>query len=129
MKAFVALAMGAPADITAAITETLQTRGHEPLWPAPRAPPLAQAERQAFSATLDRMHEADLLVADASSADTSVGWIVAWFVARGRLAIVCCRRDARDELPALLAGNPSPWMRLIVYADVDELRRALAGIF
>lgn len=128
MRAFVALPLGTPEATTVALTEALLAAGHQPLWPAPRPPPLAQAERQAFVVTLDRMHEADLLVADLSAPDTGVGWVVAWFAARGRLIVLCCRHDARSGLPALITGNPSPWIRLIVYQDEAELRGAIASI-
>jgi hypothetical protein len=77
---------------------------------------------------MDRLLEADLLVADVSAPDTGVGWVLAWFLARGRLAVVCCRRDARAEVPAIVAGNPSPWMRAVLYDDEAELRRELAAI-
>ena len=104
--------------------------GHEVLEPAP-APsvPLAKAERDAFLLTLDRMHEADVLLVDASEGSMEVAWAVAWMLARGRLVVLCVRRDARARLPPLLAGNPSPWQRLVTYADDAELRTQLAAVF
>ncbi|MFA5862091.1 MAG: hypothetical protein WDA16_10395 [Candidatus Thermoplasmatota archaeon] len=128
MRAFVALPPEAADDVTAALAEALLAAGHELLWPASRPAPIAQAERQAFTLTLDRMHEADLLVADVSVPDTSVGWAVAWFVARGRLVVLCCQRGGRDVLPVLIAGNPSPWVRLIMYDDGAQLSKAIASI-
>ena len=104
--------------------------GHEVLEPAPApSAPLAKAERDAFLLTLDRLHEADVLLADASSGSMEVAWAVAWMLARGRLVVLCVRHDARPRLPPLLAGNPSPWQRLVAYADEADLRARLAAVF
>ena len=104
--------------------------GHEVLEPAPPPlAPLAKPERDAFALTLDRLHEADALLADVTAPSTEAGWVVGWMLARGRLVVLCARRDARAALSPLLAGNPSPWQRLVTYADEDELRARLAAIF
>ena len=104
--------------------------GHEVLDPAPPpVAPLAKAERDAFLLTLDRLHEADVLLVEASEPSAEVGWAVAWMLARGRLVVLCVRRDARSRLPALLAGNPSPWQRLVTYADDADLRGQLEAVF
>ena len=86
---------------------------------------LAASERARFLALVDRMMEADLLLADVSAPDATVAWCIAWFLARGRLAVVACHRDARASLAAMIAGNPSPWQRLLVYDDVTALQRLL----
>lgn len=96
--------------------------GVELLDPAP-----GRSDKEAFVNALDKLHEADVLVADASAESTAVGWAIAWMLARGRLVIVCHRSDA--PLPSLLAGNPSPWARLVPYSSSDELTRALAAFF
>ena len=59
--------------------------------------------------------------------DAGVGWCVAWFLARGRLVVLTCRKDARAMVPAMVAGNPSPWQRLVTYARPEELRSALGA--
>lgn len=93
---------------------------------AARPAPLAQTERQHFIREVDRLLEADALVADASDPSGDVGWMAAWFLAKGRLVVLTCRRDARAALAPMLAGNPSPWQRLVTYDDAAALRRALA---
>lgn len=80
-----------------------------------------QLDVRGFIAETDRMMEADLLVAEVSAPSHGVGWCVAWFLARGRLAVLCCRADARERLSMMLAGNPSPWQRLVVYEDPKDL--------
>lgn len=104
--------------------------GHEALEPAPSpVAPLAKAERDAFLLTLDRLHEADVLLVDATEGTAEVGWAVAWMLARGRLVVLCVASEARARLPPLLAGNPSPWQRLVAYRDEEDLRTQLAAIF
>jgi hypothetical protein len=90
--------------------------------------PLAQSERSRFVAEIDRLGAADLLVADVSLPDAGVGWAVAWFLAKGRLVVLCCAKDARASLPTLLSGNPSPWQKLVVYDDEPSLHRGLIEI-
>ncbi|HET6403128.1 MAG TPA: hypothetical protein VFH78_00650 [Candidatus Thermoplasmatota archaeon] len=113
-------------EVERALRETMAELGHEILPPPPLAHGgLAASERARFLASVDRMMEADLLLADASESDASVGWCVAWFLARGRLVVLTCRKDARAQLAPMLAGNPSPWQRLVLYADERELRALL----
>ena len=106
-----------------ALRDAAAASGHEVLPDPPHARPgLATSERDRFLTTVDRMMEAEMLVADASAPDAGVGWCVAWFLARGRLVVLTCRRDARASLSAMVAGNPSPWQRIVVYDAADELR-------
>lgn len=102
--------------------------GHEALEPAP--PPiagLAKSERDAFLLTMDRLHEADALLVDAEHPEA--GWAIAWMLARGRLVIIACAKEARPRLPYLIAGNPSPWQRVVVHEGPDDLRRGLRAVF
>lgn len=94
-----------------------------------RASPLAQVERQTFAQEVDLMLGADILVADATLPDTTVGWALAWFLAKGRLVIVLCQKEARKGLPALVAGNPSPWCRIVPYDRLSDVAGALAQVF
>lgn len=89
--------------------------------------PPGRLDKEVFVASLDRLHDADVLLAEASVESTAVGWAVAWMLARGRLVVVCHRRGV--ALPSLVAGNPSPWQRVVAYADASELERALRSIF
>ena len=95
--------------------------GHELL----NVPP-GRSDKEVFVAAVDRLHDADVLLAEASVEGTAVGWAIAWMLARGRLVVVCHHRGS--PLPSLVAGNPSPWQRLVPYADATELERALASI-
>jgi hypothetical protein len=58
----------------------------------------------------------------------AAGWCIAWFLAKGRLALLACRRDARPGLTPLIAGNPSPWQRLVVYDAPAGLAAALRSL-
>lgn len=119
---------GLPAEVEQVVRETLAAKGHELLPPPPAAHAgLAASERGRFLATVDRMMEAEMLVADVSDGDAGIGWCVAWFLARGRLVVLTCRREARPKLSSMIAGNPSPWQRIVSYAHPEELRSALAA--
>lgn len=82
-----------------------------------------------FGESIEALQAADVLVADATTPATDVGWAVAWMLAKGRLVVVTVRRDAVPTLAPLLRGNPSPWQRLVPYADDAQLRAGLAAIF
>lgn len=88
--------------------------------------PPGRSDKEVFVAAVDRLHDADVLLAEASDESTALGWAVAWMLARGRLVVVCHRRGV--ALPSLVAGNPSPWQRIVPYADASELQRALGSI-
>ena len=131
MRVFLALPdPGLPAVVEAALREALDASKHEllPLPPVAHAG-LAASERDRFLTSVDRMMEAEMLVADVSAPDAGVGWCVAWFLARGRLVVLTCRRSARPALSAMVAGNPSPWQRVVLYDEpaqiTSELRRAI----
>lgn len=128
MRAFLALPdAGLSPDVERALRDAVTDAKHDLLPDAPMAHAgVAASERDRFLTIVDRMMEADVLVADASAPDASVGWCVAWFLARGRLVVLTCRREARAALSPMLVGNPSPWQRLLVYADAEELRANLA---
>lgn len=129
MRAFVV--PGADEAIQRALVAALQACGHDAIndalapW---RAPPLAQAERQVFLGAVDRMLEAELLVADVSAPSAAAGWCVAWFLAKGRLCVLTCRRDARAALTPMLSGNPSPWQKLVVYDGPNDLAASLRAL-
>lgn len=112
---------------SAALRDAIARAGNDAL-PAPPAaiPGVVASERQRFLASVDRMMEADMLVADATDPDASVGWSVAWFLARGRLVVLLCRRDARAGLAPMIAGNPSPWQRIVLYDATEEIPALLA---
>jgi hypothetical protein len=118
---------GLPPEVEQALRAGVADAGRELLPDVlPAHAGLAASERARFLALVDRMMEADVLLVDASAPDASVGWCVAWFLARGRLVVLACRRDAREKLATMLAGNPSPWQRSLVYSDAGELRKMLA---
>lgn len=113
-------------DVEGALRDAAKASAHTLLADAPAAHAgLAASERARFLATVDRMMEADMLLADVSTHDAGVGWCVSWFLARGRLVVLSCQRDARAGVAAMLAGNPSPWQRLVLYERPDELAAAL----
>ena len=128
MRVFLALPdRGLAPELERALREGVADAKHDVLADAPAARAgLAASERERFLATVDRMMEADAVVADVSDPDAGVGWCVAWMLARGRLAVLACRRDARGALAAMVAGNPSPWQRIVVYEDARALREAIA---
>lgn len=127
MRVFLALPdSGLAPDIERALREALAEAKHDVLADAPAARPgLAASERDRFLTSIDRMMEADLLVADVSEPDLGVGWCIAWFLARGRLVVLSCRRDARPALAAMVSGNPSPWQRVAQYDGATDMREAL----
>lgn len=117
---------GLPAEVEHALRAAATAGGHTVLDSAPAAHAgLAASERARFLATVDRLMEADMLVADVSVPDAGVGWCVSWFLARGRLVVLSCRRDARAGVPSMLAGNPSPWQRFVLYDRPEELAGVL----
>jgi len=131
MRVFLALPdRGLAPDVEQALRAAVDASKHEILADPPAAHVgLAASERDRFLTIVDRMMEADLLLADVSDPDAGVGWCVAWFLARGRLVVLTCRRDARAGLSAMVAGNPSPWQRTVIYDDPAELTRALSLTF
>ncbi|HVM46039.1 MAG TPA: hypothetical protein VM582_08905 [Candidatus Thermoplasmatota archaeon] len=128
MRVFLALPdRGLDAEVERALRGAMADAKHDVLADPPAVHAgLAASERGRFLASVDRMMEADLLLADVSEPDAGVGWCVAWFLARGRLVVLTCRRAARPSLASMLSGNPSPWQRLVVYDDARELRSSLA---
>lgn len=86
---------------------------------------VAQMERAAFLRAVDQLLEADVLVADVTRESHAVGWAIAWFLAKGRLVVLCCERSARARLSPMIGGNPSPWQRVLVYDDASGLQQAL----
>lgn len=130
MRAYLSMPeRGASPEVAAAMRDALREAGHDAL-EAPRGtmPGITKAERDAFLLAVDRLHEADVLVADVSAPSLSVGWEVAWFLARGRLVVLCCRNDARQMLSSMIAGNPSPWSKLVLYDDAAGLRAQLVAL-
>lgn len=129
MRVFLALPdRGLAPELERALRDALADAKHEVLADAPPARPgLAASARERFLVCVDRMMEADLLVADASEPDAGVGWCVAWFLARGRLVVLTCQREARASLASMIAGNPSPWQRVAVYDAPADARDALAS--
>lgn len=128
MRVFLALPdRGLAPELERALRDAVAAASHDALADPPAAHAgLAASERARFLASVDRMMEADLLLADVSEPDAGVGWCVAWALARGRLVVLACRKDARASLAAMVAGNPSPWQRIVVYERIDELRDGLA---
>lgn len=128
MRVFLALPdAGLAPEVERALRVGASGAGHDLLPDAPAAHAgLAKSERERFLTIVDRMMEADLLLADVTAPDAGVGWCIAWFLARGRLVVLTCRRDARAQLSAMLAGNPSPWERVVLYGRDDELPDLLA---
>jgi hypothetical protein len=132
VRVYLALPQFGPANETGrALADAIRDAGHslvnDPL-DARRAFPLAQSERSTFVEETDRLLAADLLVADASQPDAGIGWAIAWFLAKGRLVVLCCSKDARASLAPLLAGNPSPWQKLVTYDDAAALGRQVTEI-
>ena len=127
MRVFLAVPdTGSPGGVAELLRDAATRSGHTLLPDAPVAHAgLAASERARFLAVVDRMMEADMLLADVSSPDAGVGWCVSWFLARGRLVVLTCRRDARATVGAMLGGNPSPWQRLVVYDRPEDLATAL----
>lgn len=128
MRVFLAMPDGGlPAAVEAALRETLAASPHSLLADAPPAVAgFTQSERNRFLTVVDRLMEAEMLVADVSAPDTGVGWCIAWMLARGRLVVLTVRQDARPGLAAMVSGNPSPWQRIVAYSDDSGLRAALA---
>lgn len=124
MRIFLALPdAGLAPEIERALREAAAEAKHDVLADAPAAHGgLAASERNRFLTVVDRMMEAEMLVADVSTPDAGIGWCAAWFLARGRLVVLTCRRDARSTLSAMVAGNPSPWQRIVLYDAESDLR-------
>lgn len=129
MRLFLALPdRGLAPEVERALREAAGEAKHELLAEAPLAHAgVAASERARFLTVVDRLMEADMLVADVSAPDAGVGWCVSWSLARGRLAVLTCRRDARASLSTMIAGNPSPWQRVVLYDDAASLTAALAA--
>jgi hypothetical protein len=128
MRVLVLTPPGTPEDVAAALDGALRAAGHQRLDLPPPPRPLAIEQRAWFAATMDRLLEADLLLADVGTANASVAWALAWFLARGRLAVLTCPAAARAMLSPIVAGNPSPWQRVVEYADARALGDALAAV-
>lgn len=130
MRIFLALPeKGLPPGIEQAMVDAAAAARHEVLPPLPEAHAgLAQSERARFLTAVDRMMEAEMLVADVSEESHAAGWCASWFLARGRLVVLCCRKDRRSALSPMLAGNPSPWQKLVLYDQPDDLAESLGKI-
>ena len=130
MRVFLVPTPGLPAALPA-MRRALDAAGHTLVNDpdaAPPAPGLSQAERQAFLLAVDRMLEADLVLAEVSEPSVAAGWCASWFLAKGRLVVLACRRDRRAAHDPMLAGNPSPWQRLVPYDAPDDLAKGLLGV-
>lgn len=115
----------------AEVADAVRALGHvvvNEVGAAGRGSPIAQVERATFQREVDRMLEADILVADASLPDTTVGWALSWFLAKGRLVIVLCQKEARAALPPMVSGNPSPWCKIVVYDHAKDVVGALGSV-
>lgn len=118
-----------PGPRAAALARAAQAAGHDVVNDI-RAHALAgvqKSERDAFLLAVDKMLEAELILADASIPDPAVGWCVAWFLAKGRLVVLACAKEQRVALSPMLAGNPSPWQKLVLYAGESELEAGVAA--
>lgn len=119
----------APEGALEAIRQALRDMGHDIVndLPGPgQAATVQQLDTRTFIGEVDRMLEADLIVADVSTPSHGVGWALAWFLAKGRLAVICCQSGHRKRLSAMLVGNPSPWQRIVYYDAPDDLQKRLA---
>jgi len=122
---------GEDEEVQKALVTGLHEAGHEVVndpFGAWRAAPLAQAERNVFLGAVDKMLEAEMLAADVSGESAAAGWCAAWFLAKGRLVVLTCRRDARASLTPMLAGNPSPWQKVVLYDAPGDLPAALGAL-
>ena len=122
---------GADEAVQKALVTAIHEAGHEVVndpFGALRASPLAAAERSVFLGAVDRMLEADALAADVTREGATAAWCVAWMLAKGRLCVLACRRDARANLSPMLAGNPSPWQRLVAYDAPADLATSLRAL-
>ena len=114
---------GADEAVQKALVNGVTAAGHQGIndpFGEMRAAPLAAAERNVFLGAVDRMLEAEAVLADATTPSATVGWCAAWFLAKGRLVVITCRRDERAHLTPMRAGNPSPWQRMLTYESTRE---------
>jgi len=115
------------------LTAAAQAAGHEVLPPPGfMGSGHSDARRGFFTTVVDRLHEADLLVAHANPATPSgaanAAWSAAWFLVKGRLVVAAVDEDALATASAMLVGNPSPWQRLVGYrGDADALTSAMTA--
>jgi hypothetical protein len=130
VRVFLALPdAGLPAEVRATMEAAAAGARHVVLPALPDyLPGIAQSERNRFLTTVDRMLEAELLLADVSEESHSVAWCIAWFLAKGRLVVLTCRKDARGRLSAMLGGNPSPWQKTVLYESPADLGDSLAAV-
>lgn len=121
----------APHDVADAVRRVVAEHGHDVFdADAAAATPMAGGARGAFDERFDALQRADMVLADASSGSQDVGWVTSWMLARGRLVTVLVARGHEGGVSAWIAGNPSPWQRLIQYsgaADVQAQLTALLG--
>lgn len=134
MRVLLALPEGGGGDAAVAegLARAVRAAHHEIVdgpHPAPSATVDTARSRVEFERAFFLLQQADALVADVSVPSTSVGWMIAWFLSRGRLVVLTVRADERSRLTPFVLGNPNPWQRIVAYSDLASLEREITQIF
>lgn len=92
------------------------------------------SEREIFQRDLEWLHQADVLVAEASGSSYGVGFEVGYVLGRadrtGQRVVLCYREDRRPAVSRLIAGNQHTACTTLTYRTpehlVSQVQQALA---
>jgi len=68
---------------------------------------------------------ADALVAEVSGPSLGVGYEISYALHSRRMPVLCLVHEGAGSLSAMIAGNPSPLLRLERYGDSAGMRNAI----
>jgi len=90
----------------------------------------AFSERDVYERDVRWLDSCDVLIADASGSSYGVGFEVGYVLGRSdqtrQRVVLLYRRDRRDQVSRLIAGNSHPRCLTFAYDDPDDLTRLVS---
>jgi len=90
----------------------------------------AFSERDVYERDVRWLDSCDVLIADASGSSYGVGFEVGYVLGRSdqtrQRVVLLYRRDRRDQVSRLIAGNSHPRCLTVAYDDPDDLTRLVS---
>jgi nucleoside 2-deoxyribosyltransferase len=91
----------------------------------------ALTERAVYERDIEWLEACDFLIADASGSSFGVGFEVGYVLGRAdrtnQRVLLLYRRDRRDRISRMIAGNAHPRCRVVAYEGADDLVSGVLG--